>query len=255
MFFGYGTGGNGKGVFVNTVSGVMGDYATTAPMETFIASQSDRHPTELAGLRGARLVTAQETEEVRRWAESKIKALTGGDPIAARFMRQDFFEYSPQFKLLIVGNHKPGLRGVDEAMRRRMNLIPFTVTIPSEERDEKLPEKLREEWPGILQWAIGGCAEWQGEGLAQPEAVRKATDDYLAAEDALAQWLAERCRLKSTFYTTLKDLFADWSKWAETAGEEPGSQKRFSQKLEARDGLRKRQVFAAVTSYAAGSFT
>ena len=125
MFFGYGTGGNGKGVFVNTVSGVMGDYATTAPMETFIASQSDRHPTELAGLRGARLVTAQETEEGRRWAESKIKALTGGDPIAARFMRQDFFEYSPQFKLLIVGNHKPGLRGVDEAMRRRMNLIPL----------------------------------------------------------------------------------------------------------------------------------
>src|SRR6185437_3735008 len=105
---------------------------------------------ELAGLRGARLVTAMETEEGRRWAESRIKALTGGDRITARFMRQDFFEFLPQFKLLIVGNHKPGLRGVDEAIRRRMHLIPFTVTIPPAERDETLPERLREEWPGIM---------------------------------------------------------------------------------------------------------
>jgi putative DNA primase/helicase len=135
LFFLYGTGANGKSVFINSISGVMGDYAKTAPIETFIASASERHPTDLAGLRGARLITAVEIEDGRRWAESKLKTLTGGDRIAARFMRQDFFEFTPQFKLLIVGNHKPGLDTVDEAMRRRFNLLPFTVTIPVAERD------------------------------------------------------------------------------------------------------------------------
>jgi putative DNA primase/helicase len=234
LFFGHGTGANSKGVFVNTIAAIMGDYATTAPMETFISSTGDRHPTDLAGLRGARLVTAQETEEGRRWAEAKIKTLTGGDRVSARFMRQDFFEFCPQFKLLIVGNHKPGLRGVDEAIRRRMNLIPFTVTIPEGERDEKLPEKLRDEWPSILAWMIEGCAEWQGEGLAKPEAVRKATDAYLAAEDAIAEWMAECCTVKVAFTASSSSLFKSWAKWAIGAGELPGSQKRFSQALEDR---------------------
>src|SRR5262249_4902153 len=137
LFFLYGTGANGKSVLMSTVAGILGSYHRTAPIETFTASTSERHPTDLAGLRGARLVTAVETEEGRRWAESKIKALTGGDRIAARFMRQDFFEFTPQFKLVIAGNHKPGLRSVDEAIRRRFNLVPFTVTIPKAERDEK----------------------------------------------------------------------------------------------------------------------
>src|SRR5215472_6252021 len=123
----------------------LADYAAVAPMETFIVTQGERHPTDLAGLRGARLVTTQETEKGRRWAESKIKALTGGDPITARFMRQDFFTYTPQFKLFIAGNHKPGLRGVDEAIRRRLNLVPFTITIPVTERDPELSEKLKAE--------------------------------------------------------------------------------------------------------------
>ena len=129
LFFAFGTGANGKSVFVNALAGILGDYHRTAPIEAFVASSGDRHPTELAGLRGARLVTAIETEEGRRWAEAKIKALTGGDRIAARFMRQDFFEFDPQFKLLIAGNHRPGLRSVDEFIRRRFHLIPFDVTI------------------------------------------------------------------------------------------------------------------------------
>ncbi len=234
LFFLHGTGANGKGVFLSTIAGVLRDYAATAPMETFIASNSDRHPTDLAGLRGTRLVTAQETEEGRRWAESKIKALTGGDRIAARFMRQDFFEFTPQFKLIIAGNHKPGLRGVDEAMRRRMNLVPFIVTIPPEERDEKLAEKLRVEWPGILRWMVDACLEWAGEGLAQPEAVRKATDDYLRAEDAITEWMVERCTTKPNDTATSTALFQSWMRWADRSGEFIGSQKRFSQALEDR---------------------
>ena len=231
LFFGYGTGANGKGVTINTVSGIMGDYAAIATMETFTASQSDRHPTDLAMLRGARLVTAQETEEGRRWAESRIKAMTGGDPITARFMRQDFFTYIPCFKLLIAGNHRPALRGVDEAIRRRMNLIPFSVRIPPEERDADLPEKLVVEWPGILKWAIEGCLEWQRIGLAPPAAVTEATAEYLAAEDAPSNWLAECCIQHGTLHSSSSDLFKSWKAWAEATGEFPGSQKGFTQKL------------------------
>jgi putative DNA primase/helicase len=158
-------------VLLSTVAGVLGDYHKTAPIETFTASNADRHPTDLASLRGARLVRATETEEGRRWAESRIKQLTGGDTVAARFMRQDFFEYRPQFKLIIAGNHKPSLRSVDEAIRRRFHLIPFAVTIPPEERDSDLADKLKAEWPGILAWMIEGCVEWQAECLRPPAAV------------------------------------------------------------------------------------
>src|SRR5262249_8675645 len=135
LFFLYGLGANGKSVLLNTVIGILGEYHRTAPIEMLLASKHDRHPTELAGLVGRRLVTATETEQGKRWAEAKIKVLTGGDTISARFMCKDFFEFAPKFKLVIAGNHKPSLNTVDEAMRRRFNLIPSTVTIPPHERD------------------------------------------------------------------------------------------------------------------------
>jgi len=238
LFFFYGTGGNGKGVFLNTVAGVLGDYATVAPMETFTASHTDRHPTDLAMLRGARLVTAQETEEGRRWAESKVKALTGGDPITARFMRQDFFTFTPQFKLLIAGNHKPGLRNVDEAVRRRFHLIPFTISIPAEEQDPELPEKLRAESSGILAWAIDGCRVWRDEGLAPPPAVADATAEYLEAEDTFKAWMDEELVEHSGCFESSAALFASWRAWAEKAGERPGSQKRFAELMAARGAER-----------------
>ena len=130
FFFHYGKGANGKSAFLATVSGILGDYHRTASMEMFTVTKMERHPTDLAMLRGARLVTAVETEEGKRWDESKLKALTGGDPVAARFMRQDFFEYVPQFKFMIAGNHKPTIRNVDEAIRRRLRLIPFLSRSP-----------------------------------------------------------------------------------------------------------------------------
>jgi putative DNA primase/helicase len=177
------------------MAGILGDYHRTAPIETFTASNSDRHPTDLAGLRGARLVSASETEEGRLWAESRIKQLTGGDMISARFMRQDFFDFLPAFKLFITGNHKPSLRSVDEAIRRRFHLIPFAVTIPPEERDPDLKVKLEAEWPGILAWLIQGCLSWQASGLRPPQAVQEATAAYLEAEDAIAAWIEERCEI------------------------------------------------------------
>jgi putative DNA primase/helicase len=232
LFFLWGPGANGKSVLLTTVAGILGDYHTTAPIETFTASQSERHPTELAGLMGARLVTAVETEEGRRWAESKLKALTGGDKIAARFMRQDFFEFTPQFKLMIAGNHKPGLRSVDEAMRRRIHLIPFTVTIPKEKRDPQMSEKLRAEWPGILHWMIEGCLAWQRHGLDPPAAVRNATAAYLEAEDAIGTWIAECVTRNPQRSESTEALFGSWKVWAERSGEYTGTQTALAHKLE-----------------------
>jgi phage/plasmid-associated DNA primase len=123
LFLLYGTGANGKSVFCNVVAAILGDYATTAPIDMFMATTGERHPTDLAGLRGARFVSAVETEQGRRWAESKLKLMTGSDPIKARFMRQDFFEFVPQFKLVIAGNHKPAIRNIAEAMHRRFSVV------------------------------------------------------------------------------------------------------------------------------------
>jgi putative DNA primase/helicase len=232
LFFLHGKGANGKSVFINTIAGIIGDYHRSAPVEIFMESHNDRHPTELAMLMSARLVTASETEEGRKWAESRLKSLTGGDPISARFMRQDFFEFIPQFKLMIAGNHKPSLRTVDEAIRRRLNLIPFTVTIPPAERDPDLGTKLREEWPGILAWMAAGCFEWQIKGLRPPEKVQAATAAYLDAEDSLSQWISEAGKRDPMEFETDSKLFASWVSWANKSGEHPGKRKQFIEKLE-----------------------
>lgn len=240
LFFLYGTGANGKTVFLSTVSGLLADYAKTASTSSFTASTTEQHPTDLAGLRGARFVTAIETEDGARWAESKIKSLTGGDKIAARFMRCDFFEFFPEFKLVIAGNHKPGLRSVDEAIRRRLHLVPFTVTIPQDERDPRLGEKLRVEFPGILSWAIQGCLAWQQDGLNPPAIVRNATADYLAGEDAIGRWLDDDCTTGEELWTCGAALYLDYRAWCERTGEKPISPKRLTQALESRGFVQKR---------------
>lgn len=234
LFFLYGTGANGKSVFVNVISSVLGSYAASAPMDTFMHSYSDRHPTELAGLRGARFVTATETEQGRRWNESRIKAVTGGDVITARLMHQDFFTYKPQFKLLIAGNHKPEIRNMDEALRRRMHLIPFTITVAPEKRDTHLTDKLLAERDGILAWALEGCMKWQALGLQKPQLVAEATQEYFEAEDALGAWMTERCKLGPLERSLTATLFNDWKQWAEASGEFVGTQRRFSAGLLAR---------------------
>jgi putative DNA primase/helicase len=232
LVFAHGTGANGKTTFLQAQIKALGDYHTAAPIETFTASRTEQHPTELAGLQGARLVSAVETEEGRRWAENKIKTLTGGEVISARFMRQDYFEFRPQFKLFLVGNHKPGLRSIDEAIKRRFNLVPFTVTIPPEQRDPDLPQKLEAELPGILAWMIRGCLDWQERGLSPPPVVTEATAEYLQSEDAIAAWIEECCTLDPNAKSANTALFASWSQWAAKSGEFVGSLKRFSGVLE-----------------------
>ena len=234
LFFGFGTGRNGKSVLLKTVADILGDYHCTAPIETFTATKIDRHPTELADLQGARLVTSCETEEGRAWAESRIKLLTGGDTIKARYMRQDLFQFTPEFKLFVVGNNKPKLRQVDQAMRRRMNLIPFDTTIPIEKVDKELVDKLRREGGSILSWLITGALEWQEIGLSPPEAVCTATESYLNDEDTFGAWLDECCELDMKAHETKADLFASWAGYAEQQHEHSGSMKSFVNILEKR---------------------
>ena len=200
----------------------------------FMEARGDRHPTDLAGLRGARFVASIETEQGRRWNESKVKAITGGDKVSARFMRQDFFEDIPQFKLVIAGNHKPSIRNVDEAMKRRLHLIPFTVTVPPEKRDGQLTERLLAERDGILAWAVDGCLAWQRDGLRPPACVVSATEEYFEAEDALGQWIEARCLLSKRHREGVSELFTDWREWAERAGEYVGSVKRFAELMATR---------------------
>lgn len=228
LVFVYGLGGNGKSVFLNALTGILASYAATAAMDTFTASKADKHPTDLAMLRGARLVTASETEEGKAWAESRIKQMTGGDPISARFMRQDFFTFKPNFKLTIIGNHKPVLRNVDDAARRRFNIVPFTRK-PAE-IDRQLEERLKEEWPGILRWMIDGCLDWLENGLVRPSSVAEATETYFADQDLFGQWLEDVCDVEignQHKWETVATLYRSWSAYAKEAGEEPGTMRAF----------------------------
>lgn len=217
LVFLYGTGANGKTVFLQTVAGILGDYAVSAGIETFTEQTTQAHSTEIARLRGARLVVTEETDSTGRWAEGKIKRLTGGGKISAHFMRQDDFEFTPQFKLMIAGNHKPRLRSVDEAIRRRFHLVPFAVTIPTEERDKHLMDKLRAEWPQILGWMLDGCVMWQEASLGLPEAIQVATDRYLEAEDTLGQWIEDCCDRTDSCEAAL--AYRNYSEWCEKQGE------------------------------------
>ena len=241
LVFVHGGGGNGKSVFMNTVAGILGTYSTTAAMTTFTASRVDQHPTELARLAGARMVTASETEKGHAWAEARIKSITGGDEVAARFMRQDFFQFRPQFKLIIIGNHKPVLHNVDDAARRRFNIVPF-VRKP-ESPDPYLEQKLKPEWPTILRWMIEGCLSWQRHGLMRPASVTATTEAYFSDQDVMGQWLAEHCdaEVGNPFKCDyVAALFESWVEFCDAAGEKSGTKKAFSEALSQRGFVPKR---------------
>jgi putative DNA primase/helicase len=233
LYFFYGEGGNGKTKFVEAIAGILHDYTRTASASTFTIRRNEQHTTELARLQGARLVTATETEEGQRWAESLIKRLTGGEKITARFMRQDDFEFTPQFKLLVSGNHKPKLYSVDEAIRRRLRLVPFEVTIPKDQQDRQLPLKLRLEWPGILQWLIEGCLMWQREGLKPPSMVERATEKYFEDEDIFSHWVVEDCERDPNAKTASWEASNRWQGWAKGERAFVGDSRFFKRKMEA----------------------
>ncbi|NUT75066.1 hypothetical protein HNO86_08445 [Pseudomonas sp. C1C7] len=226
MFFIYGPGGNGKSVLINVIIWILGDYAKIALSDTFTASKNDRHPTDIAMLEGARLVTASETEEGRSWAVAKIKQLTGAEPVSARYMHCDAFTFTPQFKLMVIGNHKPSLANVDAATRRRFIILPFMHKPVTP--DKHLERKLRAEGPAILRRMIDGCLDWKKNGFVIPQVVINATEEYFEDQDLLGQWL-EDCCIEGPGSGKHCDLFASWSDYAKAAGEGPQTQKSFTQ--------------------------
>jgi putative DNA primase/helicase len=219
IFYIYGSGANGKSTFITNFARALGDYAVTSSPEIFMRTANEQHPTGLARLRGARLVVTSEVPD-GRWNEEFLKNISGGGRLAARYMRGDFFEFEPTFKLLISGNYKPQLRSVDPAMRRRFNLIPFTATFAPNEIDRELRDvKLPREWSGILQWALDGREEFFRQGLNPPATVREATEEYLTEEDKFARWLAECCTVDADKRVSARALYVSFREWAEGEGE------------------------------------
>lgn len=215
LLFLYGSGRNGKSVFLNALFDIWGDYARRAGSATFLNKQNPSHPTSVAGLQGARLVAGSELPAGKTWDESVIKDLTGGDKLTARFMRGDFFDFLPQLTLMIAGNNLPSFRGVDEAIRSRVVLVPFTVTIPEERRDVGLPDTLRGEAREILRWAIEGAVQWQANGLAVPSSIAAASADYFDSEDTVGRFLDDETRSNSGNFVSARDLHIRFTQWCD----------------------------------------
>jgi putative DNA primase/helicase len=226
----YGTGANGKSTVLNALLDTLGDYGIQAAPDLLIAKRGS-HPTELADLFGMRFVASIEVEDGRRFAESLVKQLTGGDRIRARRMRQDFWEFDPTHTVFLATNHKPEVRGTDNAIWRRIQLVPFTETIPPDEQDKSLPEKLRAELPGILAWAVEGCLEWQLDGLQAPEEVLQATGEYRSEMDVVGTFLDECCVLGEDENVSAGDLYRAYGEWCKETGEVQEKQRKFGSRL------------------------
>ena len=234
LAFLHGRGANGKTTFTAPIQTLLGDYCKQAPADSLMVKRGETASNDVARLRGSRLALATETEDGKRLAESLIKQMTGGDVVTARFLYAEFFEFRPTFKLWLVGNHKPNVTGDDYGIWRRLHLIPFTETIPPAEQDKALPEKLLEELPGILNWAIEGCREWQQGGLQPPEEVRAATDEYKSEMDLIGAWLEECCEIGPKYTARSADLYRSFHLWAEDNNEWRMSQTKFGRKLKER---------------------
>ena len=211
----------------------MGDYGRQTNSDTFIKKKNDSGVNnDIARLVGSRYVSAVESEEGQQLSETLVKQITGGEKISARFLRQEFFEFDPQFKVFFTTNHKPIVKGLDEGIWRRILMIPFNVTIPKDKIDKKLLEKLEAEMSGILNWAIEGCLMWQKEGLGRPQSMMEATNAYKSEMDIIEPFLYERCNINPQLETEAKDLFYDYSRWCEDVGEFPLKNRSFYRMLD-----------------------
>ena len=241
LTFLYGPGGNGKGVFLGAVAAILGEYAIASPIEVFTAGSRLNLEYYRAQMAGARLVTASETEAGATWAESQIKELTGNEaPISGRQPHGRAFTYRPVFKLLLVGNHAPRLKGRTPAMERRLRVVPFDKE--PERPDPKLKDKLRAEYPAILRWMLDGCLEWQRRRLGSAEAIEAATSSYFEAQDMFRRWLDERCIVDPTLAIRPSALQGDFAGWCRENGEPVVSASDFREMAERTRGLRYAKV-------------
>ena len=241
ILFAYGLGANGKSVLFSVLAEMLGTYAVTAPVDTFMLSGNEGPKSFLlARLAGARFVLANETADGQRLAENTIKELTGGETIAAAHKYGHVFEYRPSFKIAIVGNHKPVIRGTDTGIWRRLHMLPFNRTFAPHEQDPDLVTKLKGELSGILNWAIKGALAWhQNKRLQVPDAMRKEADAYRSESDIIGQWLSENCTVQIGLKESAANLYMDYGNWCKANGHEVSSQTIFGRRLSERGFTRK----------------
>ena len=233
--FFYGSGGNGKGVFISVLSAIMGDFAYQAPAELFQASGRINREYQIAKIDGKRLVIASETEAGAAMAEAFVKELSGNEgKINGRHPYGRPYEFRSEAKLLIVGNHAPRLQGRSDAIERRLRVVPFNNK-PAQ-RDDKLKEKLVDEYPAILRWILDGCSAWRQQGLGLCQAIAAASSAYFEEQDSLSQWIQERCTVGPTEKARASDLAADLNSWLRARGEKPTDAKSLKEALARKPG-------------------
>lgn len=243
MCFLVGGGSNGKSTFINIVKDLMGEYGKQAKSDTFIKKRDTSANNDIARLANARFVSAIESEEGEKLAESLVKQITGGEPVLARFLRQEFFEFVPEFKVFFTTNHKPVIGGLDKGIWRRVKLIPFDLNLPDHLKDKKLSEKLSLEMSGILNWAVEGCLKWQQDGLKEPAVVKKATESYKADMDILDPYLIECCYVNpddEQIKIEAKELYQNYSDYCFQSGERTIGNRSFYRMLETKGLFKKR---------------
>ncbi|QSB00580.1 hypothetical protein JWZ98_18230 [Methylomonas sp. EFPC1] len=232
--FCFGLGANGKSVLADTIRFILGDYARAIAAETLTESkrQAGSATPDLAELIGARLAMSSETEDGAALAESLIKSLVAGDTMTVRKLYTAPVQFTPQFKLMMLGNHKPVIKGNDYGIWRRVRLIPFKRTFKPEERDPALLDKLRAEAPHILAWMVEGCIDWQRRGLADiPATIKQATGDYQEEQDLIGRWLAECCRLSPSAETSSTAIYSNYKQWCIDNGLRPASNVALGRRL------------------------
>lgn len=247
-----GPGANGKSTLLDAVGAVYGEYAGTAPPNLLTAPTSDRHPAEIADLAGRRLVTAHESDEGSVLREALLKQATGGDRLKARFMRQDFFEFSPTHKLQLLTNHKPTVRGQDYALWRRLLLVWYKVSFGSpqdviagvamRERDLMLSRKLAEEKAGIFSWIVRGAVDWYRDGLNPPDSVIEASAAYRVEQDRLMLFVSDCCIMDPNTFTSLNGafgLYSAYTRWCKENGYHSIASSRFANEIERVPGVSK----------------
>lgn len=218
LIFNYGKGRNGKGVFMHTLAGIMGDYSKSVDSSVFISSHYQQHSTGIAQMQGARLVEASEIGKGKTWDGEVLKRLTGGDMISARYMRQDNFEFKPQLSLFISGNNKPSFKGIGTSIRERFLLVPFTQSFTGSKSDPDLEKKLVKEWPAILRWMIDGAIDWRAQGLNPPKTILDASSDYMDEEDDISRFVSTYLEDDLTGKLATSDIYPHFKLWQQSEG-------------------------------------
>jgi len=239
----FGGGGNGKSTTLRVLRELLGDYAKMAAPRLLVQSKYERHPTELADLCGARLVFSVEIGSGARLDEERVKALTGGESVRARFMRQDLFEFPRTWAIVLVCNHKPEIRGTDAGIWRRIRLVPWTVALPREQQrpQDEVVRELLAEGPAILGWLLDGLRDWQTDHYWRADAVKVATEGYRQEQDVLAPFLADCCDLGPRYTVPVGALYDAYVGWCERNGEEPFKKDTFRRMLVDRGARKSRE--------------